>query len=280
VAQPAKSPFANNISGAGLVEPSTQNIAVSAALSGVVTRVHVQAGQQVAAQAPLFTLDERPLRAERDSRQAAVQVAEARVAEAEAGWHDARAQHEKVQGIADPRAVSREEATRRETAARAAESRLKSTRAALNQAGAQLRQTEVDLERLTVRAPVAGEILQLNVRPGEYLASGAQPAPVVMGDTRVLHVRVDIDESEAWRFKPGTKAVASLRGNADIRVPVNYVRTEPYVLPKKSLTGSSLERVDTRVLQILFAFERGELPIFVGQQMDVFVEVPAQKGKS
>jgi hypothetical protein len=50
------------------------------------------------------------------------------------------------------------------------------------------------------------------------------------------------------------------------------VRFEPYVVPKKSLTGDSTERVDTRVLQIIFGFTRGELPIFVGQQMDVFID--------
>ena len=126
VAQPAKSPFADNISGAGLVEASTQNIAVSAALSGVVTRVYVQAGDRVPSGAPLFALDDRPLRAEIDNRKAAVQVAEARITEAEAAWQDAQAQYSKVRDIADPRAVSREETTRRETAARGAESRLKS----------------------------------------------------------------------------------------------------------------------------------------------------------
>ena len=50
------------------------------------------------------------------------------------------------------------------------------------------------------------------------------------------------------------------------------MRFEPYVVPKQSLTGDSTERVDTRVLQVIFSFTRGELPIFVGQQMDVFVD--------
>jgi hypothetical protein len=44
------------------------------------------------------------------------------------------------------------------------------------------------------------------------------------------------------------------------------------VVPKKSLTGDSNERVDTRVLQALYRFDRKELPIYVGQQMDVFIE--------
>jgi HlyD family secretion protein len=46
-------------------------------------------------------------------------------------------------------------------------------------------------------------------------------------------------------------------------------------VPKKSLTGDSTERVDTRVLQVIFSFEPGELPIYVGQQMDVFIEASA-----
>jgi HlyD family secretion protein len=57
-----------------------------------------------------------------------------------------------------------------------------------------------------------------------------------------------------------------------VKTDLRFVRVEPYVVPKKSLTGGSNERVDTRVLQALYAFERGNLPVFVGQQMDVFIE--------
>ena len=63
-----------------------------------------------------------------------------------------------------------------------------------------------------------------------------------------------------------------LRGNMKITTPLSFVRFEPYLVPKKSLTGDSTERVDTWVLQVIFSFTRGELPIFVGQQMDVFID--------
>jgi HlyD family secretion protein len=52
------------------------------------------------------------------------------------------------------------------------------------------------------------------------------------------------------------------------------VRFEPFVLPKKSLTGDSTERVDTRVLQVIYRVERDDLRLFVGQQMDVFIDAP------
>jgi hypothetical protein len=70
----------------------------------------------------------------------------------------------------------------------------------------------------------------------------------------------------------GAKAIATVRGNADLRTPVTFVRFEPFVLPKKSLTGESTERVDTRVLQVIYRVENEALPLFVGQQMDVFIE--------
>ena len=276
LAQPANSPFAETISGAGIVEASTQNIAVASPLPGVVARVNVQVGAYVAAGAPLFTLDARSLTAEIASREAAVRVAEARIPESEAQLAEADDQLAKIRSLTDPRAVSREEIVRRETAKNAAASRLKITQAGLVQARAQLNQAQVEHDRLTVRAPVAGEVLQINVRLGEFVAPGEGQPPIVLGDTRRLHVRVDIDESDAWRFKPGAKAVAYLRGNSSLSVPAAFVRTEPYVVPKKSLTGASAERVDTRVLQVLFGFDRGALPIYVGQQMDVFVEAQRQ----
>jgi len=272
LAQPARSPFDHTVSGAGLVEASTQNIAVATPLSGVIARVHTQVGHRVEAGTPLFTLDERPLAAEIASREAAVRVAEARVTEAEAMSAEADDQLAKIRGLADPRAVSQEEIVRREMLARAAGSRLKVAQATLAQARAQLKQTQLDFDRLTVRAPVAGDVLQVNVRGGEFVSPGEGQPPVVLGETRRLHVRVDIDEADAWRFKPGAKAVAYLRGNSTVAVPATFVRVEPYVTPKKSLTGGSAERVDTRVLQVLFGFDRGDFPIYVGQQMDVFVE--------
>lgn len=275
LAAPAKPPFEETVSGAAIIEASTQNIAVAAPVAGVIAKLHVQVGQFVKAGAPLFTLDERPLAAELEARDAAVQVAAMRVKEAEAQLAEADDQLVKVRELSDPRAVSREEVVRRTMAARSAVSRLKLAQASLVQARAQRKQSQVDLERLTVRAPVNGELLQVNVRAGEFVAPGDGTKPIMLGDTRRLHLRVDIDEADAWRFRAGARAVAFLRGNTAISVPATFVRIEPYVTPKKSLTGGSSERVDTRVLQVLFAFGRGELPIYVGQQMDVFIEAKA-----
>ncbi len=136
-----------------------------------------------------------------------------------------------------------------------------------------LKQSQTNLERHIVRAPIDGEVLKMNLRLGEFAQAGMMKDPLLMlGNITPLHVRVDIDENDAWRFKPGAKAEGALRGNRDIKSPLAFVRAEPYVLPKKSLTGDSSERVDTRVLQVIFRVENETLPVYVGQLMDVFIE--------
>ncbi|HEX9593051.1 MAG TPA: hypothetical protein VGB12_06860 [bacterium] len=62
-----------------------------------------------------------------------------------------------------------------------------------------------------------------------------------------------------------------------LTTPLTFVRFEPFVLPKRSLTGDGTERVDTRVLQVIYRVEDDSLPLFVGQQMDVFIEAASHK---
>lgn len=137
----------------------------------------------------------------------------------------------------------------------------------------------ITLDKTVVRAPIDGAILKVNVRLGEYAQAGVlADALMTMGAVDPLHVRVDIDETEAQRVRPTAKAIAHLRGAAEIEAPITFVRFEPFVIPKRQLTGGgSGERVDTRVLQVIYAFDPKTFPAFVGQQVDVFVDAGAEK---
>jgi hypothetical protein len=135
---------------------------------------------------------------------------------------------------------------------------------------------DIELSRRKIRALVPGKIMQVKTRLGEFAPAGVTATPLMMlGNHDRLHVRVDIDENDAWRFRPGADAVAFVRGNPNLETTLHFERTEPYVVPKVSLTGMSSERVDTRVLQVIYSFEEGSLPVYVGQQMDVFIEAPS-----
>jgi HlyD family secretion protein len=96
---------------------------------------------------------------------------------------------------------------------------------------------------------------------------------IVLGDVNRLHVRADIDESDLPWFDPNAPAVATLKGRPQVRFPLTVVYVEPYVVPKQSLTGSNSERVDTRVLQVIYALpDERSVPLHVGQQMDVYMK--------
>jgi len=198
-------------------------------------------------------------------RRAVVQVAETQLAETK---YDLAV----IEPLAAKGATSNDDLMKKRFAMQKAEAQLAQTRAELSA-------SQTQLELLTVRAPVDGQILQLKVHLGEFAPDAAtaagQPPLILLGGVMPLNVRVDVDENDAWRVRAGASAIGYLRGNKNIKTPLIFVRFEPYVVPKKSLTGDSTERVDTRVLQVIFSFSRGDLPIFVGQQMDVFIDASA-----
>lgn len=264
VSELPQSPYHAPVAGSGIVEANTENISLGTQIAGIVSTIFVEIGSNVKAGDPLFKIDDRSLLAELNVRRATVQVAEAQLA-------DAQYELALAESLSIERITSVEERDRDRFAAQKAQ-------AQLAQARAELKSSETDLERLTVRAPVDGQVLQLKVHLGEFAPVAApaagEPPLILLGSVTPMHVRVDVDENDAWRVRTGATASGYLRGNKNIKTPLTFVRFEPYVVPKKSLTGDSTERVDTRVLQVIFSFERGDLPIFVGQQMDVFIDTP------
>lgn len=270
---PPQTPFPASIAAVGLVEPSSEPVAVGTALSGVVVAVPVRVGDAVGAGAPLFELDTRALRAERGVREASLAAARRRVDTANSVLDDLNDQRTRAEQLSRTAVISPEELERRRFAVRTAEARLDEARAEAVAAEAALAVVDTEIERATVRSPIAATVLQVNVRPGEYAAAGPGIRPLaVLGQLDPLHVRVDVDEHEGWRVMPSAAAEARLRGDARKRATLRFVRFEPLVIPKRSLTGDVTERVDTRVLQVIYAVtEAPDAPLFVGQQVDVFI---------
>ncbi|MFM2197823.1 MAG: hypothetical protein RLZZ505_1255 [Verrucomicrobiota bacterium] len=131
------------------------------------------------------------------------------------------------------------------------------------------------IERLTVVAPRDGNVLQVNIRAGEYASTAPKNPAMIIGDIERLQLRADVDEQNAIRIRAGQKAYGYLKGDPSVTFPLEFVRVEPYIIPKVSLTGASTERVDTRVLQVIYSLTRPENPpLYVGQQVDVFIEAP------
>jgi multidrug efflux pump subunit AcrA (membrane-fusion protein) len=279
---PPVAPWTRAIAASGLVEPSSESIAIGTPLAGVVERVAVKPGQALRAGDPLFALDVRQPQAELSARKAAFTAATARERTAATNFADADDQYERAKKLRGAKTISEDELTRRKFARDAADARLGEARAEIAAAEALVRETETTIERSTVRAPIDADVLQVRIRPGEFAPAGqVAESLITLGRLRPLHVRVDVDEVEGWRVKPEAAAVACVRGNPRMKVPLTFVRFEPLIVPKKSLTGASTERVDTRVRQVIYAVGEGGAALSVGQQMDVFIEevdsVPATR---
>lgn len=266
--EPSPKPYEVSVAASGIIEALSENVAIGVPESGLVTKVHVKVSDTIQQGQPLFTLDDREINA-----RLKVNVANAKIAGAT--LRRLQDQLDRLKGVNDPRAVSQDEVRTRENDVAVAQAQLEA-------AQAQVGQDLVCLTRLTVRAPRAGTILQVNVRPGEYASATPKNAAMILGDLDHLQVRADVDEQNASRLQEGQTATAYLKGDTTKPIELSFVRIEPYVVPKTSLTGSSTERVDTRVLQVIYSFERPQdRPVYVGQQVDLFVksEIPSITAK-
>jgi HlyD family secretion protein len=272
-APPPISDFRRTVAAVGLVEANSENIAIGTPLAGVVTQVFVSVGQSVKTGDPLFVLDTRQLRADLAIQRGTLATRKSSVKVVRARLDDLERELAFAEGLTDKRAISAEETTHRRSAVETAKAQLDEAEAEVLAADARVRSVETEIERSMVRAPIGGEVLQVKIHVGEYAPAAVTVTPLVLlGGSRPLHVRVDVDEHEAWRIQSAAAATAHVRGEANLKTPLTFVRFEPYVVPKKSLTGDSTERVDTRVLQVVYRVDRQDLPLFVGQQLDVFID--------
>lgn len=273
-----------------------------------------QVGKRVKKGEPLFRVDDRHLQAQLALHQANVQAAEAQVRKletmprpeeippsqakvnaSEANLKMLEDQFERAKSLLAQRSMSVEEFVQKKQAfhvagqqlaqsqadlallkAGAWEPDLAISRAGLAQAKAQLDQTQTEIDRTLVRAPMDADVLQVNVRLGEYVGATPGTAHFILGDRQTLHVRIDVDEHDLPRYRSGANAQAQPRGGFGRTIPLRFVRVEPMVIPKKSLTGDNAERIDTRVLPVIYALDASAPDIFVGQQLEVFIDADSR----
>lgn len=272
---PPEKPYDHGIAGTGILEARAENVAIGVPVPGLVNKVFVKVSDTVKEGQPLLTIDDRELQAQLTTQQATVLVQKATLDVRQATLTKMQDMVDRLTAVEDQRAISLDDLKNRKNDVLVAKADVAAAQAQLAAAEANVKSTQMLLERLTVKAPRAGQILQVNIRAGEYASTQPRSAPLVLGDLTELQVRTDIDEQNAVRMRDGMPATAYIKGDTarENSIPLEFERIEPYVIPKVSLTGSSTERVDTRVLQVIY---RLKVPtgrrLYVGQQVDVFIQ--------
>ena len=258
--------------------------------------VEQQRSQVDAARSLLDALRAQPRKETLEVAQAQVQMATANLKTAE----DALDKQTRAYAI-DPKAVSKDAFDNASNAAKVARANLDvvTRQYQLTRAGAWIydvrnQQKQVEaleravasssalLAKYTVKAPSDGVVLSIRTTIGSYLSpQGAYdtytqswgPAMVMGNATGRLGVRCYIDEILIPRLPPTEKMQAKMfiRGTA-VSVPLEFVRVQPYVSPKIQLSDARTERVDLRVLPIIFRFTPpAGVKLYPGELVDVYV---------
>ncbi len=138
------------------------------------------------------------------------------------------------------------------------------------------------LGKYMLRAPRDGVVLSISASVGSYISpqgaydtyTGAATPVITLGTPQdFLSVRCYVDEILVPRVPPPSaiKAEMSIRGT-DIKLPMDYVRVQPLVSPKIELSDQRTERVDVRVLPIIFRVQKPKnVNLYPGQLVDVYI---------
>ncbi len=302
------------VSGNGIVEPADRETKVAGATAGRVAAIRVSEGETVEQGTVLVELESEPEKAALSAAEADVAVAqetlsrtarglrtedvEALAGEAGAARARARMSAEilaRTEQLADGGSISpadldraRRQAEVDASSFHAAEARRQAgqngsrredvliARAQLRAAIAHREQARAALERLTVRAPLSGTVLQIKYRNGEYYnpasANAATADPlVVMGETRAFRVRVDVDERDVAKVKLGAPCYVALSAYPGRRFGGKVVEIGRRMGRKNVRTDDPVERLDVKILEVLLLLDDpgGLVP---GIRVTAFVE--------
>jgi len=271
--KPASNPYAKGIYANGIVETaqsSGENVNVYPEVPGTVVKILVAEGQHVPAGTPLLILDDSVQRATTASAKAQIDVAKATSKNLQDQYSKLKASW-----VLDPRSVSKDILDTAENAVKGAKANLELTQKQYEAASALL-------AKYVIKAHSDGTVLSINSAAGSYISSQGvydtytgvfQPVMVLGNMKGDLAVRCYVDEILINRI-PDPSAIQArmtIQGT-DINVPLKFVRIQPNVSPKIELSSQRTERVDVRVLPVIFSFEKQKgVSIYPGQLVDVYI---------
>ncbi len=308
---PPVAPYKSYISGVGILEPSSGNIFIGTPLNRIVEKILVNVGEKVKKGQILIHLDDRDLQANLRIQYAAykstlakfkkleafprpedLEEAKATLKKAQAELDFAKNEYERIKTLTDVRALSEVEKIRRYYNYQEAEAAwlqakanldkikagtwhpdLEIARYAVQEAQANLQRVKTEIERTIIRSPIDGTILQINIHEGEFPPPDTSKTPMmILGNIDAMNIRVSINQLDIPYFQPEAPATAYSQGDARTKFPLEFLRIEPYLSNKQNFTNQISEMTDTRVLRIIYHIKNDDHPIFVGEQMDVFIE--------
>lgn len=288
----------------GRVEPLSSEIKITPVVVALVSEVLVKANDKVFVGEPLIRLKDYELRARLAAAEAQVslrervrndQRASGKAADrrrAEDALSDAESEVFDARSGADAAAIARRAGGSSDAqlnAARAVLSRAQATfktraaalrlveeqrplpsqsEAQLNIARAERAVARAAVDKMTIRAPIAGTVLQVNVKVGET-ATPSSPQPLILiGDVSALRVRAEVDDRDVGKIKTGQAVVVRATAFPDRKIAGKVASIAPIVGPASVARGPR-NPTDVNVAEVLVDLSDPG-PLTSGMQVDVY----------
>jgi HlyD family secretion protein len=143
------------------------------------------------------------------------------------------------------------------------------TEGQLNVARAELLGAEAAIEKMTIRAPIAGTVLAINAKAGELAAPSAEPPLVLLGDISALRVRAELDERDLSEIKVGHPAVVRAPAFREREFAGKVSSIAPIVQASRIASRAQRNLTDVSVAEVVVDLaEPG--PLAVGMKVDVY----------
>ena len=297
------------IGGLGVIEPASPERQLASTSAGRIVSIPVKEGDFVEQGTVLVELDAAFERAALAGAEAEVTTAELELTrirgstrtadldalrrESEAAGVRAaqsRSTYDRLQQTAGSGGVSadeldrsRRQAEQDDLAARAAENRRASAESArpldvrvaqarLDSAIARRDQAAASVDQKQIVAPIAGQILEILFDEGEYVQPGGAQPTVVLGDTRTLRARIDVDERDIDEIQQGGLAIITVDSMPGRRFQGTIVSIGRRMGRKNVRSDEPTERIDTKILEVVV--DLGPVDLIVGQRVMAYLQKP------
>jgi ABC exporter DevB family membrane fusion protein len=298
----------NAIYAVGRIEAATPAIELRSRLNGRVAEILVREGQTVEADDVLLRVDDRQYRQEVLLAEAELELAKARLERLVNGAHPrqrseaaalyraklaeqerAKLSWQRIHKLIEDEAVSQQQADDQRTlldaltaeveAAKAHVEHLQSParadevkmeKARVKAAQAKLELAKVRLQWTELKAPSRGQILKLDVEPGELIGPDTPRPTAIMADTSRFQVRAFVEEQDAPRVRLGMAATIRADGLPDREFKGRVVRLSQQMGRKELWSDQPTERYDTKTREVWIELE-GNDPWVVGLRLDVML---------
>lgn len=300
------------VSAPGRVEPKTGDVRISPQAAGRIAEVYVSLNQKVVAGDMLIKLDDSDIEArlaaadaeasvrkrDRDTENVTGPARDRRNAEDAAftaerlyslnraeldRWIDARknglatdadlAKARETVVKAREAMVAARAALRRSLAdTQVAQTRLE---AALSAARSELAAVDAAAERMRIRAPIDGTILQLNAVPGESVAPSPENIVVVMGDVSALRVKAEIEERDIGKLRIAQPAAVRSDAFPGREFEAKVTAFGQSLGPSRLGQKGPRRLADVDVLEVTLELT-GHPPLLPGMRVDVFLKPDSQ----